>query len=219
MRNHALVIDFNRQLGGELCDIVFLYNFHFFFICKDELNIINKSAIKMDRTNPCSVYGKSKLDDENALLEVNPRVSIIIRTSWVFSNYGVNFVKTMFRLGSERKSLEVIYNQIGASTYARDLAKIILDISTKLENKNVEIFHYTNEGVLSWFDFSKEIMKMAKLIYRINPIEILQSQTLSQRPCFSLLCKSKIKNYYDIEIPYWKDSLKECLKRLGVVNW
>lgn len=174
----------------------------------------HKPYVETDRANPISVYGKSKLDGENTLLESNPQNSIIIRTSWLYSSYGANFLKTMLQLGSERESLGVVYDQIGTPTYASDLAKAILEIVPKLINENVEIFHYANEGVLSWFDFAKEIMKMAKLTCKINPIETSQYPMSAKRPYFSLLNNSKIKKYYDIEIPYWKDSLKECLEKV-----
>ena len=167
------------------------------------------------QTNPQGIYGKTKLDGENEMRDINPKNSIIIRTSWVYSSFGNNFVKTMLRLGKEKESLGVIFDQVGTPTYARDLAKTILDILPKIENQKVEIYNYSNEGVLSWYDFAKEIMKMAKLNCKINPIETFQYPTPAKRPHFSLLNKSKIKNTFNIEIPYWKDSLDECLIKLG----
>jgi dTDP-4-dehydrorhamnose reductase len=167
------------------------------------------------KTNPQSIYGKSKLDGENEMIKINPKNSIIIRTSWVYSSFGNNFVKTMLRLGHEKESLGVIFDQIGTPTYAKHLAKVILDILPKIDNQKVEIYNYSNEGVLSWYDFAKEIMKMAKLNCKINPIETFQYPTPAKRPHFSLLNKSKIKNQFNIEIPYWKDGLDDCLKRLG----
>ena len=174
-----------------------------------------KPYIEEYKTNPQSVYGKSKLDGENEMIKINPLNSIIIRTSWVYSYYGANFVKTMLRLGKEKESLGVIFDQIGTPTYAKHLAKVILDILPKIDNQKVEIYNYSNEGVLSWYDFAKEIMKMSKLDCKINPIETFQYPTPVKRPHFSLLNKSKIKNKFDIEIPYWKDGLDDCLKRLG----
>lgn len=168
-----------------------------------------------DITNPNSIYGSSKLDGENAIIEYNLKHSIIIRTSWVYSSFGNNFVKTMLRLGKEKEELGVIFDQIGTPTYARDLAKSILDILPKINNKKVVIYNYSNEGVLSWYDFAKEIMKMAKLECKINPIETFQYPTPASRPHYSLLNKSKIKKEFDIEIRYWKDSLDECLKQMG----
>jgi len=167
------------------------------------------------QTNPKSVYGKTKLDGELEMLKINPANSIIIRTSWVYSSYGANFVKTMLRLGKEKESLGVIFDQVGTPTYAAHLAKVILDIIPRIDNHKVEIYNYTNEGVLSWYDFAKEIMKMAKLDCKINPIETHQYPTPASRPHYSLLNKSKIKSTFNLEIPYWKDGLDDCLKRLG----
>jgi len=188
-----------------------------------------------DKVNPIGVYGETKLYGENVLLEINPKNSIIIRTSWVYSSFGANFVKTMLRLGKDKDSLGVIYDQVGTPTFAKDLAKLILDILPKLrhseykdnasEHNNrhseldsesiIEIYHYSNEGVLSWYDFAKEIMRMAKLNCIINPIESKDYPTPVTRPHYSVLNKSKIKEKFNIEIPYWKDSLDECLKTMG----
>ena len=174
-----------------------------------------KPYVEEFQTNPQSVYGKTKLDGENEIRDINPLNSIIIRTSWVYSYYGNNFVKTMLRLGKEKEELGVIFDQIGTPTYAKDLAKTILDIVPQIENSKVEIYNYSNEGVLSWYDFAKEIMKMAKLNCKINPIETYQYPTPAKRPHFSLLNKNKIKSTFNIEIPYWKDGLDDCLRRLG----
>ena len=167
-----------------------------------------------DATNPNGVYGATKLAGEKAMQTINPKNSIIIRTSWVYSSFGANFVKTMLRLAKERDSLGVIFDQVGTPTYARDLVKAILDTLPQVNNKTVEIYHYSNEGVLSWYDFAKEIMRMAKLDCQINPIETKEYPTPAQRPHYSLLNKSKIKNTYNISIPYWKDSLDKCLRTL-----
>ena len=174
-----------------------------------------KPYVEEFQTNPQSVYGKTKLDGENEIRDINPLNSIIIRTSWVYSYYGNNFVKTMLRLGKEKEELGVIFDQIGTPTYAKDLALTILNIIPQIDNQKVEIYNYSNEGVLSWYDFAKEIMKMAKLNCKINPIETYQYPTPAKRPHFSLLNKSKIKSKFNLEIPYWKDGLDDCLKRLG----
>lgn len=166
------------------------------------------------QTSPQGVYGKTKLEGELELININPKNSLIIRTSWVYSYYGNNFVKTMLRLGKEKDSLGVVFDQIGTPTYALHLAKIILDIIPQIENEKVEIVNFSNEGVLSWYDFAKEIMKMAKLSCKINPIESFQYPTPAVRPHFSVLNKAKIKAMFNIEIPYWKDGLDDCLKRL-----
>ena len=167
------------------------------------------------QTNPQGIYGKTKLDGENEMININPNNSIIIRTSWVYSSFGNNFVKKILRLGKEKESLDVVFDQVGTPTYARDLAKAILDLIPQINNNKVEIYNYSNEGVLSWYDFAKEIMKMAKVDCKINPIETFQYSTSAKRPHFSLLNKSKIKKEFNIEIRYWKDGLDDCLKRLG----
>ena len=168
-----------------------------------------------DITNPNGIYGQTKLDGENAMISINPLNSIIIRTSWVYSSFGNNFVKTMLRLGKEKDELGVIFDQVGTPTYARDLAKTILDILPNIKNDKTEIYNYSNKGVLSWYDFAKEIMRMAKLDCIINPIETKDYPTPAKRPHYSLLNKSKIKKDFDIIIPYWKDSLDKCLKVMG----
>jgi len=168
-----------------------------------------------DVTSPNGVYGATKLAGEKAMQTVNPKDSIIIRTSWVYSSYGANFVKTMLRLGKERDTLGVIFDQVGTPTYARDLARTILDILPQITNEDVAIYHYSNEGVLSWYDFAKEIMRMAKIECEINPIETKEYPTPATRPHYSLLNKAKIKKDFNITIPYWKDSLDNCLKVLG----
>lgn len=170
------------------------------------------------QTNPQSVYGKTKLEGELEFININPKNSLILRTSWVYSYYGNNFVKTMLRLGKEKESLGVIFDQIGTPTYAVHLAKTILDIIPQIDNEKVDIYNYSNEGVLSWYDFAKEIMKMAKLDCKINPIETFQYPTPAIRPHYSLLNKVKIKSKFNIEIPYWKDGLDDCLKRLNEIR-
>jgi len=172
-------------------------------------------------TNPGGVYGRTKLDGENAMIEINPLNSIIIRTSWVYSSFGANFVKTMLRLGKERDSLGVIFDQVGTPTYARDLAEALLQILNDkclILNDKVEIYNFSNEGVASWYDFAKEIMKMAKIECTINPIETKDYPTPAKRPHYSLLNKSKIKKEFDLIIPYWKDSLYMCLKELNATD-
>jgi len=168
-----------------------------------------------DTTNPNGVYGKTKLDGEKVLQEINPFNSIIIRTSWVYSSFGANFVKTMLRLGKEKNELGVIFDQVGTPTYAKDLAQAILDILPKVKNGKVEIYNYSNEGVLSWYDFAKEIMRIAKLDCKIKPIETKEYPTPATRPHYSLLNKSKIKTEFNLTIPYWKDSLDKCLTIMG----
>ena len=174
-----------------------------------------KPYTELDETKPIGIYGKTKFAGEKAMIGINPSNSIIIRTSWVYSSFGANFVKTMLRLGKEKDELGVIFDQIGTPTYARDLAKAILDILPKINNDKVEIYNYSNEGVSSWFDFAKEIMSMANLTCKVNHIETKDYPTPATRPHYSVLNKSKIRKEFALDIPYWKDSLEECLKIIG----
>jgi len=171
-------------------------------------------------TDPQGVYGLTKLKGEQAFLEVSPS-GCIIRTSWVYSEYGNNFVKTMLRLGKERDDLGVIFDQIGTPTYAGDLANTILQLLTNhaspLAQKS-EIFHFSNEGVCSWYDFAKSIFEFSDIECKVNPIETKDYPTPAKRPNYSVLNKHKIKQTFGLEIPYWKDSLKVCLNNLQEQN-
>lgn len=170
-----------------------------------------KPYTEIDIPNPQSVYGKTKLDGERAMKKINPSNSVIIRTSWVYSRYVNNFVKTMLRLGKDREELNVVADQIGTPTYAGDLAEAILTILPKIENTTIELFHYSNEGVCSWYDFAKAIFEIDGLTTKVSPIESSQYPTPAKRPFYSVLNKTNIKETYHINIPYWKDSLKVCL--------
>ncbi|MDP2088747.1 MAG: dTDP-4-dehydrorhamnose reductase [Flavobacteriaceae bacterium] len=174
--------------------------------------------IETDAANPQSVYGSTKLAGELALMNVNPRNSIIIRTSWVYSSYGNNFVKTMLKQGKERDELNVIDDQIGTPTYAKDLALVILETLPLLTNEKVEIYHFSNEGVCSWYDFAKAIFELTDTTLIVNPIKTAQYPTVAKRPHYSILNKSKIKETFSITIPHWKKSLKECLNKLDNKN-
>jgi len=170
-----------------------------------------KPYTENDKVNPQSVYGQTKLDGEKAIIEINPLNSIIIRTSWVYSSFGNNFVKTMLRLGKEREELGVIFDQIGTPTYAKDLAIAILEIIPKIQNSKLSIYHYSNEGAISWYDFTKAIFEIKGIDIKINPIETKDYPTPAKRPHYSVLNKSKIKEEFNLIIPYWKDSLKKML--------
>jgi dTDP-4-dehydrorhamnose reductase len=167
-------------------------------------------------TNPLSVYASTKLEGDLLALDINTP-TMVIRTSWVYSSFGNNFVKTMLRLGKERTILSVVFDQIGTPTYARDLAEAMLTILTKVEKGEVEksklhgIFHYSNEGVTSWYDFAKAIFSEKNIVCKVNPIETSQFPTPAQRPPFSLMNKNKIKTTFQIEIPHWQESLKKML--------
>jgi dTDP-4-dehydrorhamnose reductase len=174
----------------------------------------HKPYLETDTPNPKSVYGKTKLAGEQAMQRINPANSIIIRTSWVYSSYGNNFVKTMLRLGKDRDEIYVVADQIGTPTNAADLAQAIVSTLPKLKNEDVEVFHYSNEGVCSWYDFAKAIFEIKGVAIKVNPIESAQYPTPAKRPFYSVLSKSLIKESYDIEIPYWKDSLLKTTSKL-----
>lgn len=174
-----------------------------------------KPYVETDPTDPQGVYGATKLAGEKVLQSINPKNAIIIRTSWVYSSYGANFVKTMLRLGNDRDELGVIFDQVGTPTYAKDLAKAILEILPKIANEQVEIYHYSNEGVCSWYDFAKAIFELSNIKCNVKPIETREYPTPAKRPHYSLLNKTKIKEYFGLSIPYWKDSLDECLQIMG----
>ncbi|MEW5833269.1 MAG: dTDP-4-dehydrorhamnose reductase [Campylobacterota bacterium] len=175
----------------------------------------HRPYIETDPTDPQGVYGRTKRDGENAILSVAPKNTAIIRTSWVYSSFGNNFVKTMLRLGRERDSLGVIFDQVGTPTYARDLARVILEILPRLQNERPEIYHYSNEGVASWYDFAQAVFELSGIACDLKALTTDQYPTPAVRPHYSLLNKSKIKNALGVTIPYWKDSLKECLTLLG----
>ena len=162
------------------------------------------------QTNPQGVYGKTKLDGENEMRDINPKNSIIIRTSWVYSSFGNNFVKTMLKLGRERDELNVIFDQVGTPTYAGDLAEAILKIISS-EKIISGIYHFSNEGVCSWYDFTKTIHRIAGITCNVKPIESKDFPAKVTRPHYSVLNKAKIKSVYSIEIPYWEDSLEKCI--------
>jgi dTDP-4-dehydrorhamnose reductase len=158
------------------------------------------------------VYGASKLDGELQVFKYNPQ-TLVIRTSWVYSSFGGNFVKTILRLCKERESINVIYDQIGTPTYARDLAEAILKIVSGRDWKP-GIYNYSNEGVASWYDFAIAIRNLAGLKTQINPIETIQYPTPATRPKYSVLNKRKIRETFALQIPYWHDSLEVCMKLL-----
>lgn len=170
-----------------------------------------------DEVKPANVYGQTKLEGEKHVLAVNP-ATIVIRTSWLYSSFGNNFVKTMLRLGRERGELNVVFDQVGSPTYAADLATVILGIIKRAENQPESfipgVYHFSNEGVASWFDFAKAIFEMAGENVKLNPVRSEQFPTPAKRPAFSVLDKQAIKKTFEIEIPYWKDSLKICLEKL-----
>jgi len=174
-----------------------------------------KPYLETSKTSPQNSYGISKLKGEKALLRVNPKNSVIIRTSWLYSNYGKNFVKTMLRLSHEKESISVVSDQVGSPTNAQDLAKAILQIIPLLKRDGVEIYHYANAGKCSWFQFAEEIIKLSKNECKVIPISYLEFKSKAKRPNFSLLNTEKIQETFQLNIPHWKEALKICIEKLN----
>lgn len=176
----------------------------------------HRPYIETDTTNPVSVYGKSKLEGEKIVLQYP--LGMIIRTAWLYSVYGNNFVKTMLRLGKEKNELRVVFDQVGTPTNAADLAEAVLEIIQKIESKSYHflpgIYHFSNEGATSWYDFSSEIMQQSRLTCKVFPIETKDYPTPATRPPYSVFNKNKIKSTYNISISWWKDSLSKCLTQI-----
>ena len=168
--------------------------------------------IETDAVCPNSVYGRTKLAGEQAVLTACSK-TMIIRTAWLYSTFGNNFVKTMLRLGKERQELGVIFDQIGTPTYARDLAvAIFAAVNTGIVPG---VYHFSNEGVTSWYDFTKAIHRLAGITTcHVRPLHTAEYPTPAHRPHYSVLDKTKIKTTYGIEVPYWEESLKDCIEKL-----
>lgn len=173
-----------------------------------------------DLVSPKGVYARTKLAGERAALRAHPQ-TMVIRTSWVYSAFGQNFVKTMLRLGRERDVLNVVADQIGSPTYAPDLANTVLEIIRKVESGEIAksslagIWHYANEGVASWYDFAAAIFEIQQINCHVRPIATQDYPTPAKRPPFSVLDKRKIKTSFGLEIPHWRDGLRRCLRELA----
>ncbi|MCK9611918.1 MAG: dTDP-4-dehydrorhamnose reductase [Bacteroidales bacterium] len=167
-----------------------------------------------DTPGPLSIYAASKFKGEEIVL--NSKIpSYIIRTSWLYSSFGNNFVKTIMRLAKEKPELRVVNDQIGSPSYARDLAEAILNmISYYTLPEKPELYHYSNEGEISWFDFAKNIVEFSALNTRVLPISALEFNAAAKRPAYSVMDKKKIKDSFGLTIPYWEDSLKKCIELL-----
>lgn len=173
-----------------------------------------------DEAVPHCVYGRTKFQGEQAIKKILKSKAIIIRTSWMYSEYGENFIKTILKLGQERKSINVVCDQIGTPTYSKDLAKAIMTIIQSEEFNQEEfktnVFHFSNEGICSWYDFAKVIFELTGIQCQVNPIETIDYPVPVKRPHYSVLSKAKIKKIFHLPIPYWKDSIKVCLTKLKV---
>lgn len=205
----------NEQGAKNLAEVAKEYNAFLVHISTDFVfdGTSTNPYIETDTVNPISVYGASKLKGEEAIQAVGGDYTII-RTSWLYSSFGVNFVKTMMRLGVEKESLNVVSDQIGSPTYCRDLARFILENIENFKSHNRQIYHFSNQGVASWFDFATEIMKLANLSCKVSPIPTSGYPTPAARPSYSVMDKSKLTTDFNYTIPEWKTSLAECIKLL-----
>lgn len=167
-----------------------------------------------DTPNPISVYGQTKLAGEQAIVK-HADGGLIIRTAWLYSPYGNNFVKTMRRLGAERDSITVVTDQVGSPTYAGDLADAIVKILPQMHWNGTRVYHYTNAGVCSWYDFAYKIMELSGLKCMVNPIPSFAYPTRAVRPFYSVLSKDEIVSGFDIKLRHWEDALRECIAKLN----
>jgi dTDP-4-dehydrorhamnose reductase len=171
--------------------------------------------VETDIAEPINIYGLTKLEGEQEVTR-NLKKYYILRTSWLYSEYGNNFVKTMLKLGSERDELKIIADQVGTPTYAMDLAACILNIISA-DAKAYGTYHYSNEGVASWYDFAKAIFDISGTNVKVLPIKTSEYPTRAVRPAYSVMDKSKIKQTFNIEIPYWRDSLITCISKINLL--
>jgi dTDP-4-dehydrorhamnose reductase len=206
--------DINGTAVGRLAAVCKQYNALFIHISTDY--VFNGDATspykESDATDPVNAYGASKLLGEEEAMKNNP-ASIIIRTSWVYSSYGKNFVKTMLRLMCEKESISVVNDQVGCPTYANDLAVAIMQILAE-ENPQPGIYNYSNKGVISWYDFAVAIKEISNSKCTVNPVPSSQYPTPAKRPKYSVLDTSKIQRAFKIDIPGWKESLEKCIALL-----
>jgi len=182
----------------------------------------NNPYSESDATSPLNIYGKTKLDGENAILSIMRSNAIIIRTSWVYSEYRNNFVATILKLAQKNSNLNIISDQVSTPTYAGDLGQVILNIikSNKFNELKMvsEIYHYSNEGGCSWYDFAKEVVNISGDKCSISPINTEDYPTVAERPRYTIMSKEKISKEFDLKIAFWKDSLKYCMKNLSTVS-
>ena len=206
----------NSDAVANLAKIASEHNIFFVHISTDYVydGELYRPYKEIDNIHPLSTYAKTKWKGEGAVRRSLCK-GAIIRTSWLYSEYGSNFVRTMLRTGLEEEVVSVVFDQIGTPTYARDLAKTIIQIIDNMDKiQDVETFHYSNEGVASWYDFAVEIMHLAKRKCVVLPITTKQHPSAVKRPTYSVLNKQKIKETFNLEIPHWSDSLRYCIANL-----
>lgn len=214
-KNEVACATINTQAVGNIAEAARKHKLQVIHISTDYVfnGESHRPYAENDEPDPRSVYGRTKLEGEGLLLAFCPN-SIIIRTAWLYSEYGNNFVKTMLRLASEKERITVVSDQIGTPTYAGDLADMIHHI-LRCDDRKTGVYHYTNEGVASWYDFAKSIMRIAGVDRcEVLPIATKDYPTAARRPLYSVLSKSKIKSAYGLTIPYWEESLAKCIKNM-----
>ena len=219
-KEYKLADQINNRAVSQLAEITKNQKAKLIHISTDYVfdGLSDKPYREIDKTNPINVYGKTKLAGEKAIQKILPSNAIIIRVSWMYSEYGSNFVKTMLRIGKNQKEIKVVSDQIGSPTYASDLAQLILKIikhkNSEKKNQKTQIYHYSNLGEISWYEFAKEIFKISKIGCKVNPISSNQYPTPAKRPKNSLMNIDKIFKDYKINIFELKKSLKSCIEIL-----
>jgi dTDP-4-dehydrorhamnose reductase len=215
-----LAFQINGEAVGVLATVCKEYNCRFIHISTDYVfdGTASVPYNEDSQTHPQSVYGASKLEGEKQAMQFNPG-SIIIRTSWIYSEFGKNFVKTMLRLMSEKEEVGVVNDQYGSPTYAADLAEAILQIITRFTTHhslltNHGVYHFSNEGVISWYEFALAIKELSGSKCKVNPITTPQYPTPAKRPAYSVLDKTKIQLAFGITLKDWKQSLETCLQKI-----
>ena len=209
-----LAFEINGEAVGVLAAVCLEHETKFIHISTDYVfnGKGDKPYLESDETSPVNAYGASKLKGEEEAFKYNPD-SLIIRTSWVYSEFGKNFVKTMLRLMADKNSISVVNDQVGSPTYAADLADVILKI-IQLQEWKPGIYHFSNEGVITWFDFANAIKEIASTNTAIHPISTAEFPTPAQRPAYSVFNKQKIQDAFGINLKDWKASLASCIQRI-----
>ncbi len=216
----SLANQINHLAVRKLAEVAHKQNAKIIHISTDYVFSGNTTTpyIESDSTLPINTYGKTKLAGEKIILKLLPNNAIIIRSSWLYSEYGNNFIKTMLKLGKEKESINIVCDQIGSPTYAGDLASAIINIAIHKDlrgmNFATQIYHYSNLGQCSWYEFAKEIFKISDIKCNVRPVTSEQYTTKAKRPIFSVLNSEKIINTFDIKIPRWEASLKKCIDGL-----
>ncbi len=212
-----LAYTLNAEAPAWIAEMCTKYNCRMIHFSSDYVyhNYKNIPLCEEDLTQPVGVYAKSKLQGEKNILRIHPD-ALIFRTSWIYSMFGKNFVRTILRLSTEKKSISVVNDQIGAPTWARDIASMVLTVLQQNSPENITegIYNYSNSGVASWYDFASMICRLADLDLKITPIPSSSYPTPAVRPFYSVLSHQKITNQYNPQLPHWVDSLESCLQEL-----